>query len=1079
MDPHKKNTLPPPPSFKSAPDFSQSTLNIPSFSSAPDFTSKESKSSKREYGHESRSPKQYTSRSRSPTYRSSKRTRSRSPKRRRSRSPRRYRSRSPKRHRSRSPKQKRSSHDPSSKQMSRRSRRSPSPVPIHTGELKTGFTFIVDKRGDPDLVTYGTTHTYGIPSFRRSGNGRVLGYDWNERMTMNQGKAEIVDIRTSKPARYTDSTYTWKEMDKSMKRIHIKQGVNEEDPFSSSTAFIQLADEKSKKKKNDYESLVSTGVDYRSLEGNKVRAAHEEDEEEEEEEGESYNDMIRRRTIEFNQRLDQEPENVQLWLDFIQFQDEAAEGLSTTKNQTSLNEVKISIFQKALQHNPRDERLILAYLACGATIWDTLYLLREWDQQLKLYPGSIKLWSEYMNTRQTNFASFSFTECVGVFEDALRVLKDQPGSSREDKECLCVYVVLRACLMMKQAGYYERAYSIMQAIVEYNLFTPAGMTDKLNAFMEFWDGEVPRFGEEGAQGWCQYVLERTEHEYAVQHQEEEELESIKDWIKRERETDETCRLPMRMSQLEDGRVDEDPYRIVLFDDIQPFLFNISTNAARQTLIYSLFVFLGLVYTPPDVGTNTHFFTDTFTQNDLPLDRFWPPQDHNRPLVWYVSGVPMEPEQAVAEQDPFSIPPSYPIGLSELFVQQGHWFKALKNRYPSVDQKFTKNAFEQLLKLQKDVHLTLCYLSFESNRDYKAGQRLAKNLLKEERTNLVLWTAYAQMEKSHNKIDKAIYLTALSMYRTFNESEQFMAPVMYCMFAKLEMENDRAAEALKILVSMSTDTSYDHNTPLPTTPSVLKAREYFAQRTLQLSLLSDSEVERQVGISLVVCSALFEYLSSGLDHACRVFERALDYIKERQAERGYVSEIIMTEYANILYRHTKYHQFEGGFQPRIMRGVMERSIQLFPNNTMFFAFYIWNESRAKVFNRVQKLFNDSLSKESNVVLWLSAIYNELHRYKPYQTNLVRDLFERAIQDVNTKSSIIIWKNYIEFELMQKNIEKAKALFYRSLRDCPWSKELYLLGINSFKQTMDNKELNELASLMIEKEIRLRNPITDLI
>lgn len=39
-----------------------------------------------------------------------------------------------------------------------------------SGELKTGFTFIVDKRGDPDLVTYGTTHTYGIPSFRRSGS---------------------------------------------------------------------------------------------------------------------------------------------------------------------------------------------------------------------------------------------------------------------------------------------------------------------------------------------------------------------------------------------------------------------------------------------------------------------------------------------------------------------------------------------------------------------------------------------------------------------------------------------------------------------------------------------------------------------------------------------------------------------------------------------------------------------------------------------------------------------------------------------------------------------------------------------
>ena len=55
--------------------------------------------------------------------------------------------------------------------------------------------------------------------------------------------------------------------------------------------------------------------------------------------------------------------------------------------------------------------------------------------------------------------------------------------------------------------------------------------------------------------------------------------------------------------------------------------------------------------------------------------------------------------------------------------------------------------------------------------------------------------------------RKVYLTALSMYRSFDESEQFMAPIMYCMFAKLEIENDRAAEALKILVSMSTDTSY--------------------------------------------------------------------------------------------------------------------------------------------------------------------------------------------------------------------------------------------------------------------------------
>lgn len=39
------------------------------------------------------------------------------------------------------------------------------------------------------------------------------------------------------------------------------------------------------------------------------------------------------------------------------------------------------------------------------------------------------------------------------------------------------------------------------------------------------------------------------------------------------------------------------------------------------------------------------------------------------------------------------------------------------------------------------------------------------------------------------------------------------------------------------------------------------------------------------------------------------------------------------------------------------------------------------------------------------------------------------------------------------------------------------ELYMLGIQSFNKEMSDKELNELVSLMMEKEIRLRNPIEE--
>lgn len=110
--------------------------------------------------------------------------------------------------------------------------------------------------------------------------------------------------------------------------------------------------------------------------------------------------------------------------------------------------------------------------------------------------------------------------------------------------------------------------------------------------------------------------------------------------------------------------------------------------------------------------------------------------------------------------------------------------------------------------------------------------------------------------------------------------------------------------------------------------------------------------------MIGCSALFEYLSSGLDSACLVYQHALDYIKERQAERGYESEIIWIDYATLLYKHAT---TSTSYKPGLLRQAMEYALVLFPNNTMFLGFYIWNESKTKIYNRVQHLLNDAVKK----------------------------------------------------------------------------------------------------------------------
>ena len=129
--------------------------------------------------------------------------------------------------------------------------------------------------------------------------------------------------------------------------------------------------------------------------------------------------------------------------------------------------------------------------------------------------------------------------------------------------------------------------------------------------------------------------------------------------------------------------------------------------------------------------------------------------------------------------------------------------------------------------------------------------------------------------------------------------------------------------------------------------------------MQVSTLSESYSERSLARWLVSCSALFEYLSSGLDSACLVYERALEYIKSRQAERGYESEMIWIEYAGFLYNHATNRSDGLGHKPGLLRQLMERAIDLFPNNTMFLSFYIWNETKTKIMNRVQTLFNKTL------------------------------------------------------------------------------------------------------------------------
>ncbi|RUP50611.1 hypothetical protein BC936DRAFT_138404 [Jimgerdemannia flammicorona] len=140
---------------------------------------------------------------------------------------------------------------------------------------------------------------------------------------------------------------------------------------------------------------------------------------------------------------------------------------------------------------------------------------------------------------------------------------------------------------------------------------------------------------------------------------------------------------------------------------------------------------------------------------------------------------------------------------------------------------------------------------------------------------------------------------------------------------------------------------------------------------------------------------------------------------------------------------------------------------------------WTAPRTKIENRVRRFLNGALEKEPSHLLWTFALYAELHHHLPYNVHLVRSLFDRALECHRSRCSVALWKLYIQFEIIQNNLGKAKTLFFRAIRECPWAKELYLLAFRNIQHELSAKEQDEVFSLILEKELRIRTPVEEFL
>lgn len=522
---------------------------------------------------------------------------------------------------------------------------------------------------------------------------------------------------------------------------------------------------------------------------------------------------IKQTNAELSRKTEANPSDVGAWLQLIDHQDSIISGSEresrplTYAEKTSLADIKLSLYEKALKRVGSiraKERLLLGLLEEGAKLWDTKKLSEQWQNTLRSNSQFIGLWVKYLDFRQTQFMDFTYDRCLATFVDCLKLNQSSPGSP--EKVYVQCYLFLRLTLFMREAGFAENAVGLWQAILELTFFPledsnlQNNRDGLLSNFMTFWESEVARIGEFGAQGWKSGNSAPIEPKTSSPKSSIIPKSIFKSWTACERERIVKARLPARsLDEVED----DDPYRVVIFSDLQDILSIFWESNSAEVLIDSFLLFCHLppLTTPSNAQTTSRWAGDNFIRNELMSN------PDSTLEGWF-----FKESNKGSSSAPISFPHPYFVhNLETLFSGQETWFssfqswvKATMDAQSDIDPDWVRRALRLLVEASpSNDDLAEYALALEFAYNSKEAKKFAKSLLKKRSSNLRLYNAYALMESRSGNLSAAehVWATTLSMSKTFADQDRVDNGVLWRTWIWESLETRDMARASHLLLAL--------------------------------------------------------------------------------------------------------------------------------------------------------------------------------------------------------------------------------------------------------------------------------------
>lgn len=962
-----------------------------------------------------------------------------------------------------------------------------SPVRSVLDAARDGAVFFSDRKGDLGNIEYGGNNKSSVP-FYRTNDRYMLGA---ERGAHHAGSSPLASLTRKEVALLWRSTGYVADAAAEKPILGVDRADHAPVLCDDDADFVSLKDSRVKK----HEQIDPGHEESQSPRSHSSSLSESGEESTVKEEGDQTidHDSASQAARAENARLagvvKQEPQSAEAWHQYIEFQEvwlgggfqSDAQSLSTR----GVADVKLSMYSKAIKsvkdNDPKLEILLCDMMREAEKVLEAQKLEKRWQEAIKGHRHFSKLWLAYLDFMQSSSASFQLTTYQDMVKECLSILTGAWKAKQPAQDIVdLVYLFLRYSCCMRDAGYYELATGLWQAVFELNFPIPSrrpltgNAQERIDELEEFWDGEESRCGEYAisfGQKEVPAAAQPLSDSFANAQNSERPDASMERFAKEETGRARRSQRPARASDDADS---DDPFRVVLFSDLKPFLFLVP-DGFRRVLVNAFLCFYGL---PPLLDTDT-------TVDDI---QYW----------WQDSFLNQGWDCNIARAQPDSVPQDPTIlnsrtTIEALFAKS----QALPGSlvFPSLrsisDVSFVTNTLTYLTAHGPlDTSLLVYLIAFTHHTSPTSARSLAKAFLKKDPNNVPIYLALSHLEFADSNPSRAILILSTTIANFAASQHLAILPLWRTWLFHALQTGDRDA-ARRIALSIG------RAEVLPASPN-LSPTDYLPAvlTTLQAALTSPTTPSNpSQHADILDLLALITYLfpstpSNSLSDALDSYTTSLASLPSQTSPTAH---LLHQHRATLITNHTAAHL---PHDPHHTRATLAQSTALFPGNTALLAAHDRQQSRLRIDvdalrarrTAVAATSTTSLSHTSPVNTPTPAnctapawrIATELHRFstqtQPHagSAHPVRAAFERALRNdrAGAPHCAAIWRAYCAFELAlpapapapsppharkgvtntaakvdeeRPNNARAKAIWLRAVRALPWHKDLAVWGL----------------------------------